>query len=413
MVNFRFIHAADLHLDSPLIGLAKKSEDYAARLDDASRRAFDNLVALAIEEDCRLIVIAGDIFDGQWRDYRTGLFFVDRMRRLRQAGIRVVIIAGNHDAENRFANRLEYSDNVKLMSQRHPESLLIEELGVAVHGRSFPQRDIVDNIAIEYPSPVPGRFNIGLLHTACGGSEGHASYAPCALAQLVNHGYQYWALGHIHKRQELAKAPYIVYPGNLQGRSVRETGPKGATLVEVIDGDVARIVHCPLDVVRWIVEDVTVAGIETREALLPAVRERVELAYASCDGRALAMRLRVVGSTHLHAELAATAPSVREEIETLAVGIASNIWIEKVEICTSPSAASADIDPTVAGTLRQAVQSLAADPWLTLRLEARLKEINIKLPAGARRDELFQVLRIEGPEKARTLALAMIDQGQG
>jgi DNA repair exonuclease SbcCD nuclease subunit len=413
MVNFRFIHAADLHLDSPLIGLAKKSEDYAARLDDASRRAFDNLVALAIEEDCRLIVIAGDIFDGQWRDYRTGLFFVDRMRRLRQAGIRVVIIAGNHDAENRFANRLEYSDNVKLMSQRHPESLLIEELGVAVHGRSFPQRDIVDNIAIEYPSPVPGRFNIGLLHTACGGSEGHASYAPCALAQLVNHGYQYWALGHIHKRQELAKAPYIVYPGNLQGRSVRETGPKGATLVEVIDGDVARIVHCPLDVVRWIVEDVTVAGIETREALLPAVRERVELAYASCDGRALAVRLRVVGSTHLHAELAATAPSVREEIETLAVGIASNIWIEKVEICTSPSAASADIDPTVAGTLRQAVQSLAADPWLTLRLEARLKEINIKLPAGARRDELFQVLRIEGPEKARTLALAMIDQGQG
>jgi Calcineurin-like phosphoesterase len=109
MVNFRFIHAADLNLDSPLIGLAKKSEDYAARLDDASRRAFDNLVALAIEEDCRLIVIAGDIFDGQWRDYRTGLFFIDRMRRLRQAGIRVVIIAGNHDAENRFANRLEYS----------------------------------------------------------------------------------------------------------------------------------------------------------------------------------------------------------------------------------------------------------------------------------------------------------------
>jgi DNA repair protein SbcD/Mre11 len=249
MVNFRFIHAADLHLDSPLVGLAKKSEDCAARLDDASRRAFDNLVALAIEEDCRLIVIAGDIFDGQWRDYRTGLFFLDRMKRLRQAGIRVIIIAGNHDAENRFANRLEYSDNVKLLSARLPESFLIEELGVAVHGRSFPQRDVVDNIAIEYPSPVSGRFNIGLLHTACGGIEGHRRYAPCAVAQLVNHGYQYWALGHIHKRQELAKAPYIVYPGNLQGRSVTETGPKGATLVEVIDGDVARIVHCPLDVV--------------------------------------------------------------------------------------------------------------------------------------------------------------------
>jgi DNA repair protein SbcD/Mre11 len=138
MVNFRFIHAADLHLDSPLIGLAKKSEDCAARLDDASLRAFDNLVALAIEEDCRLIVIAGDIFDGQWRDYRTGLFFANRMLRLSQAGIRVIIIAGNHDAENRFANRLEYSDNVKLLSTRLPESVAIDELGAVIHGRSFP-----------------------------------------------------------------------------------------------------------------------------------------------------------------------------------------------------------------------------------------------------------------------------------
>ncbi|MGQ0444815.1 MAG: metallophosphoesterase family protein [Beijerinckiaceae bacterium] len=413
MVNFRFIHAADLHLDSPLADLAKKSGDYAARLDDASRRAFDNLVALAIEEDCRLIVIAGDIFDGQWRDYRTGLFFVDRMRRLRGAGIRVVIIAGNHDAENRFAGRLEYSDNVKLLSHRNPESFVIEELGVAVHGRSFPQRDVVDNIAIEYPSPVPGRFNIGLLHTACGGSEGHASYAPCTVAQLVNHGYQYWALGHIHKRQELAKAPYVVYPGNLQGRSVRETGPKGATLVEVVDGDVVRIEHRALDVVRWTVEDVTVAGMETREALLPAVREHVERAYAACDGRALAMRLRIVGSTLLHAELTATAPLVQEEIETLAAGIASDIWIEKVEICTLPSAASAEIDPTVAGRLRQAVQILAAGPFLAERLEAQLAEINIKLPSGARRDELFQVLRAGGLEKARKLALALIDLGQG
>ncbi len=346
MVNFRFIHAADLHLDSPLIGLAKKSEDCAARLDDASRRAFDNLVGLAIEEDCRLIVVA------------------------------------------------------------------IDELGAVIHGRSFPQRDVVDNIAIEYPSPVPGRFNIGLLHTACGGSEGHPSYAPCTVAQLVNHGYQYWALGHVHTRQELSKAPYIVYPGNLQGRNVTETGPKGATFVEVVDGGVSRIEHRALDVVRWTVEDVNLTGMETREALLPAVRESIERAYAGCDGRALAMRLRVVGSTLLHAELAATAASVREEIETLAAGIASDIWIEKVEVRTSPAAASADVDPTIAGKLRQAVECLAADPWLAERLEARLAEIKIKLPAGAQSDALFDVLRTEVPERVRTLALAMIDRGQ-
>ncbi|MGH6840115.1 MAG: metallophosphoesterase family protein, partial [Methylocella sp.] len=216
-----------------------------------------------------------------------------------------------------------------------------------------------------------------------------------------------------HTRQELSTAPYVVYPGNLQGRSVKETGPKGATLVEVRDGDVTRIEHRALDVVRWTIEDVTVAGMETREALLPAVQEHIERAFAGCDGRALAMRLRLVGSTLLHAELAATAASVREEIETLAVGIASDIWIEKVVVRTSPAAASADVDPTVAGRLRQAVECLAADPWLIERLEARLAEIKIKLPAGARSDELFDVLRAEGPERARTLALAMIERGQG
>jgi DNA repair protein SbcD/Mre11 len=179
-----------------------------------------------------------------------------------------------------------------------------------------------------------------------------------------------------------------------------------------VDGGVSRIEHRALDVVRWTVEDVNLTGMETREALLPAVRESIERAYAGCDGRALAMRLRVVGSTLLHTELAATAASVREEIETLAAGIASDIWIEKVEVRTSPAAVSADVDPTIAGKLRQVVECLAADPWLAERLEARLAEIKIKLPAGAQSDALFHVLRTEVPERVRTLALAMIDRGQ-
>lgn len=413
MANFRFLHAADLHLDSPLIGLAKKSEDYAARLDDASRRAFDNLIALAIEEECRLVVIAGDVFDGQWRDYRTGLFFVDRMRRLKEAGVRVVMIAGNHDAENRFASRLEYSDNVRLLSARRPESVALEELEAVVHGRSFPQRDVVDNIALDYPSAVPGRLNIGLLHTACGGIDGHASYAPCSVEQLANHGYQYWALGHIHNRQELSRAAHIVYPGNLQGRSARETGPKGATLVEVVDGRVARVEHRALDVIRWSVEDVNLAGVADREALAPAVREIIERAYADCDGRTLAMRLRLVGATALHADLIANAGSIREEIETLAAGVATDIWIEKVEVRTSPITRAADVDPTIAGTLRQVVELLAADPSFTERLESRLADIKTKLPAAAQSEALLRTLRTEGVERARVLALAMIDRGQG
>ena len=221
MAQFRFLHAADLHIDSPLMGLSRKSEEFASHIDEASRRAVDNLVSAAIDEECSFVVISGDVFDGQWRDYRTGIFFADRMRRLGDAGIQVYITLGNHDAENRFAARLELAENVHLFPHRKAGTFRVEGLGVAVHGRSFSQRDVTENMAKDYPPPIPGMFNIGLLHTACTGRAWHDPYAPCTVEQLVHHGYDYWALGHAHTREVVNRDPYIVYPGNLQGRSPR------------------------------------------------------------------------------------------------------------------------------------------------------------------------------------------------
>lgn len=411
-MRFRFIHAADLHLDSPLLGLTRKSENYAQRIDDASRRAFDNLVGLAIEEECRLVVIAGDVFDGQWRDYRTGQFFADRMRQLREAGIRVVMIAGNHDAENRFASRLELSSNVTVLSSKRPETVRLDEIETAIHGQSFPQRDVAANIALDYPSPIPGLFNIGLLHTSCTGREGHAGYAPCTVEQLANHGYQYWALGHVHAREVVSAAPHIVFPGNLQGRSVRETGAKGVTLVTVEAGAVTAIDHRPLDVIRWAVEELDVSAIEDRTGLLPAIRSRIEAAYTAADGRGLALRLKLTGTTPLHAGLVTESPELREEIETLAAGIADGIWLEKLEIGTSPPALATGIDPTIAGNLQETIDGLAAGEWLRERLAPRLAEIRTKLPAGARADEILARLEAEGPARARILAQALLQIGQ-
>ncbi len=414
MASFRFLHAADLHLDSPLIGLSRKSEDYAARVDDASRQAFDNLITLAIEEDCRLIVIAGDVFDGQWRDYRTGLFFADRMRRLQQAEIRVVMIAGNHDAENRFASRLELSDNVKLLSSRKAESVVIDEIGAVIHGRSFPQRDVTENMALDYPRPVEGRFNIGLLHTACTGHEGpHASYAPCTVEQLENHGYQYWALGHVHAREVLSTTPHIIYPGNLQGRSVRETGPKGATLVDVEDGRVTQADPCSLDVIRWTVADIDISTILDRDALLSATRDTVDHAYAAADGRGLAMRLRLIGQSRLHSDLTAAFQSLREDIETIVAGVASDVWMEKIELLSTPLQTTQVVDPTVGGKIRRIVEDLAAEPWFAQRLEARLAELKPKIPATAHLDALLESLESDAPTKARALALALIERERG
>ncbi len=411
-MRFRFIHAADLHLDSPLLGLARKSSDYAARIDDASRRAFDNLISLAIDEDCRLMVIAGDVFDGQWRDYRTGQFFVDRMRRLREAGVRVVMIAGNHDAENRFAGRLELSDNVTLLSAKRPETIVLEDLGVAVHGRSFPRRDVTENLALDYPRPISGLFNIGLLHTACTGRDGHAAYAPCTVDQLANHGYEYWALGHIHAREVLSQAPFIVFPGNLQGRSVRETGAKGATLVTVEADAIAAVEHRPLDVVRWATETLDMSDADDREILLSSIRARVEDAYRAADGRALAIRVRLSGESVLHGDLVTDGGRLREDVETLIASVASDIWLEKLEILTAPPVRAAGIDLSVAGTMRDIIDELAADPWLERRLSARLAEIRTKLPAGARADQILARLEAEGAARARVLALALLEKGQ-
>ncbi len=411
-MRFRFIHAADLHLDSPLLGLSQKSAEFAAKVNDASRAALDNLVNLAIDENCRLLVIAGDVFDGQWRDYRTGQFFAGRMRRLSEKGVRVVMISGNHDAVNPFAGHLEFSDNVTLLPAERPGTALIDDIGAAVHGQSFARRAATENIALSYPRPIAGRFNIGLLHTAASGRPGHDSYAPCSVEQLANHGYQYWALGHIHAREELHASPPIVFPGNLQGRSIKETGAKGASLVTVEDGAVVSIEHRALDVVRFAARTIDVSALSDRGGLHAAIRRSAETAFAAADGRALALRLTLAGASALHADLAAGARELREETETLLASIAEDMWLEKLEVQTTPPRTRAIVDPSVSGALGAAVEELAASGWLKQRLAMRLDQIAGKLPAGAHAEDLLARIGSDGAERAKSLALALIEKGR-
>ena len=410
-MTFKFLHAADLHLDSPLLGLATKSADYAARIDRASRDAFENLIALAIDEGCSFIVLSGDIFDGDLRNFETGLFFIDGMRRLGEAGIQAFLILGNHDAENRFAAKLSMSANVHVFDSKQAQAIAIEALQVTVHGRSFPQRDVTENIARDYPAAVAGRFNIGVLHTACQGSESyHAPYAPCTVEQLVNHGYDYWALGHVHTRAVLNTDPHIVYPGNLQGRSPKETGPKGATIVTVTDCQVTQVEHRDLDVVRWATLAVDAAGTETRTALLDRIRAAIEHACADAGDRALAVRLRLVGETTQHHRLLIDPQSLRDDIAALLATLPSDIWLEKLVVATAAPAQPTSLDPTVSGRLAAEIGTLDTDETLNDLIEARLAEVRAKMPAGAHAEAFFEALRSEAPARARALALSLIDE---
>lgn len=409
MSEFTFLHAADLHLDSPLLGLTAKSADFAERVQQASRRAFDNLVSLAIAEGCRFVILAGDTFDGDLREFRTGLYFLSGMARLRDVGIQVFLISGNHDAENRFADKLTLSSNVHRFEHRQAETVQIDELGVVLHGRSFGQRDVTENIALAYPPGSPGLFNIGILHTACAGSEGpHAAYAPCSLEQLVNHGYHYWALGHVHTRAVLNEHPHIVYPGNLQGRSPRETGAKGATLVGVSSGIVVSCTHHDLDEVRWASVPVDVANATNRAGAIEAVRSALHALGDDHGHRALALRLILRGATALHGEMAMERRAFRDDVEALLATMSSDIWLEKLDIRTEPLAEPTATDPTVAGRLAVEVRRLGPEDGLAAELEAILAEVRTKMPAAARADELFEHLRETIPRRAVDLAASLI-----
>jgi DNA repair exonuclease SbcCD nuclease subunit len=181
---FKFIHAADIHLDSPLRGLERYEGAPVDEIRGATRRAFDNLIGLAIEEGVAFLLLAGDLYDGPWRDYNTGLYFAKRMGRLRDAGVRVFIVAGNHDAASQITRHLRLPENVKVLSTREPESILLEDIGVAVHGRGFPKPPVTEDLSAGYPKGELQLFNIGLLHTSLDGRPGHERYAPCTVDGL-------------------------------------------------------------------------------------------------------------------------------------------------------------------------------------------------------------------------------------
>lgn len=324
----RFLHAADVHLDSPLRGLEKYEGAPVEVLRGATRKAFTALVRLAIEKRVDFVILAGDLYDGDWPDYNTGLFFIQRMRELEEAGIPVYLIRGNHDAESRITATLTLPSNVHSFSTEKPETRTIASLRVALHGQGFAHQAEPRNLAASYPAALPNHFNIGLLHTSLDGREGHASYAPCQLADLTGHDYDYWALGHVHQRESVNQAnrPRIEFPGNVQGRHARETGAKGCLLVTV-DGPQVTTEFCPLDVLRWQVVSVDASAAESWGELLEQVRSALAAAIEAAEGRLLAARVEILCPESLQQLIAGDLPRFRFDLFGL---FAQQVWIEKI-----------------------------------------------------------------------------------
>jgi exonuclease SbcD len=339
MPSFKFFHAADIHLDSPLRGLSRYEGVPVEQVRLATRTALNNLVDAAIEENVAFVIIAGDLYDGDWDDFSTGLFFCGAMRRLNDAGIEVYIAFGNHDADSQQTKRLPLPPNVHHFAHRKPQFFIHEGTGAVLHGQSYKDRDPGGDLAGAYLAPHAGRFNIGVLHTALGGRPPHAPYAPCTPAQLAAKGYDYWALGHVHAHEVVATDPYIVFPGNLQGRNIRECGPKGAVRVTVEDDMVAELDVVAFDAVRWSHIELDVSDC----ADLAHIEVKVQDALASAlqrdaGGRPLMARLTLRGRTALHGSITQRLSILREEVRALAANISDQLWIEKVKLATASTA---------------------------------------------------------------------------
>lgn len=373
---FQFIHAADIHLDSPLRGLMQFEGAPVERIRSATRDAFKNLVQLALDEHVAFVLIAGDLWDCDWLDASPGLFFIKQVARLDKAGIPVYVVKGNHDAQSQLTRTMpNWPKNVTMFTHKQPQTLVLDQWKVAIHGQSYAQQHVLEDLTESYPAPVPDAFNIGMLHTCL--EDGGTDYAPACVEKLVARGYDYWALGHIHNRQDFSRdGVHIEFPGNLQGRSIRETGPKGCTVVTVADDRSVSARFEALDVVRWqevsvTADDCTIEG---------KVREALEIALSECAGRLLAVRLHIAGSV-------ARGQPLRDRLDAIAVEL-GEVWIEKIVVESQP-ASGGDLGEkaemsAIDAEIREAIAELQADDGMASEWMQDLIRLNANLTGELR-----------------------------
>lgn len=348
---FRFVHTADIHLDSPLRSLSLRDPEIAELIGNATRQSFAGIVDLCLDEAVDALMIAGDLYDNDLTSMKTAAFLRSEMRRLGSAGISVFIIRGNHDAKSVLNRHLSLPENVHVFTGR-AGAVPVEGRDVVVHGVSFAERHMADSLLPKYKPPVAGAVNIGLLHTSLGGSVDHDVYAPCALADLTGHGYDYWGLGHIHKRAAHADGPAtVVMPGIPQGRHINEAGPKSVTLVEIADDRTVSVSERFTAIAQFERVTVNVADIETWPAVLRAVETALGAACdaALCDN--LVARLKLTGLTPLAFRLRRDVDELIRETRETATG---GVFIETIDMQAQSPAAK----PQPAG----------ADPFAELRL---------------------------------------------
>lgn len=316
--NFTFVHCADLHLGARFKGMSDTDPKEAERMTRTVFESFSRIVDLALSEEADAMFIAGDAFDEETITPRTRMFLADELKRV---GIPVFMVRGNHDPVTSWEESIPFPPNVHVFGTE-PEAVGIPGVdGAEVVGASFADWEEKRNL----PSMLrgtPGKFTVACVHCDVGGTSKDYSYSPCTLSELSGRGVDYWALGHIHKRSVLSQDPWAVYPGNIQGRSFKETGEKGAYVVKVVDGRVGEARFVPTQGRVWYDETVDITG-KDLNAVIRELSQRI--------ARDSLVRLTFVGRGELDSML-------RRESGDLAELLSSRIGsrVTGTEVCSTP-----------------------------------------------------------------------------
>ena len=336
MTTVKFVHCADLHLDTPFRGLSSVDEERARALNDATFTSYDNIIDLAIREQVDFVVIAGDVYDSSDRSLRAQFRFRDGLNRLADHGIRSFVAFGNHDPLSGWSNTLEWPDLSHRFGGKVVDVRQVTREGsiiASIHGISFPQEAVREDLSARFENPDPSVPSIAVLHANIGGDTRHAPYSPTTVEALSTKGFTYWALGHVHEHRILrSENRAIVYPGNSQSRHPNETGPKGCCLVTITDGGTPDIRFVPTDIVRYYRGAVDVSVCDTIDAVQRAIVEACRSVSDSSECRHLVARMSVTGRTPIHAELT-RGDAFADLSEALRMDLAARepwIWLEKL-----------------------------------------------------------------------------------
>ncbi len=419
---FRFIHTADVHLDSPLRTLALKNKEMAELVANATRTTFVRIINLCIEEQVDALIIAGDLWDGELKSMKTAAFFVSEMQRLADASIRTFILRGNHDAESKIGNHMVLPDSAHVFSARG-DKVVLEDQGVAIHGISFAKPHVADSLLSKYKPAEPDMINIGVLHTSLAGSAAHDPYSPCSVEELHAQGYTYWALGHIHKREVHGTDPStIVMPGIPQGRHINESGPRSVTLVEIDDEHKVTITERVTSGVQFERVEVDLEGVASWDALGMALDQAFKKVVDGLQSDQLILRVNLVGITALSSALRRDREELAYEVEARAKS-AGPVWIEQIdnntELVPQNPAVAAEFTSPVAELRKLVASSLTEDAVIIDETLKIIEGLQRALPAGELRerfdpdnDDFRRVLQKSAAEGAAEVLARLESAGE-